>query len=72
MVLKFNVFGQHLSIIRKNQEWLLYNEPEYGMRSRIYDVVIPREMKEAELITYLDDIYHELSSEKHPKVERIN
>lgn len=71
MVVKFNVFGKPMSIIRKDQEWQLFNESDTGLRSRVYDVVIPNDLDIASLETYLDDIYHEYSSEKHPKVVRL-
>ncbi|MBO9491993.1 hypothetical protein J7384_16655 [Endozoicomonas sp. G2_1] len=61
-----------MSVVRKDKEWQLFNEPDIGIRSRVYDVVIPSELKESELEKYLDDIYHEFSSEKHSRVKRVN
>lgn len=71
MVLKFNVFGKAMSVIRKDQQWLLFNESDTGIRSRVYDVVIPAELTPEELLGYLDDIYHEYSSERHPSIVKI-
>ena len=68
MILKFNVFGRIMSVLKINNEWQLFNEPDIGIRSRVYDVVIPAELSEDELLTYLDDIYHELATEKRPRV----
>ncbi|WP_348523885.1 hypothetical protein [Endozoicomonas sp. G2_1] len=72
MLIKFSVFGKPMSVVRKDKEWQLFNEPDIGIRSRVYDVVIPSELKESELEKYLDDIYHEFSSEKHSRVKRVN
>ena len=72
MIIKFDVFGKLMSVLRKNDEWQLFNESDSGIRSRVYDVVIPTELKPSELATYLDDIYHEYSSEKHPDVKALN
>lgn len=72
MFIKFNVFGKVLSVQRKNDEWLLFREADTGMRARIYDVVIPPELTQDKLAQYLDDIYHEHASEKHPSVIQLN
>ena len=71
MIIKFNVFGKQMSVLKKDEEWQLFNESDTGIRSRVYDVVIPLELESTELGTYLDDIYHEYSSDKHPDVIRI-
>lgn len=68
---KFNVFGKKMSVQRKNEEWLLYLESDTSMRVRIYDVVIPPELKDCELASYLADIYHENANEKNSSVERM-
>lgn len=68
---KFNVFGKKMAIQRKEGQWLLFNEPDFGIRSRVYDVVIPAELSEQKLVQYLDDIYHEYSSEQYPKVTKL-
>jgi len=72
MMFKFNVFGKEMSVLRINEEWQLFNEPDIGIRSRVYDVVIPDDLKESALATYLDDVYHEYSSTKYPEVIQLN
>ncbi|NMP29928.1 hypothetical protein HII17_00015 [Thalassotalea sp. M1531] len=71
MIIKFNVFGKQMSVLKKEQEWQLFNESDTGIRSRVYDVVIPSDLDSTQLETYLDDIFHEYSSDKHPKVIRV-
>ena len=71
MRLKYNVFGQVMSVQRQNGEWLLYREPDVGMRSRIYEVVIPASLEKVEIAQYLDDIYHEMATEQHPTVRLL-
>lgn len=71
MIIKFDVFGKTMSIIRKDHEWQLYNESKLGIRARVYDVVIPQELGADELASYLDDIYHEYSTQTHPRVVRL-
>lgn len=72
-MIKFNVFSRTMSVLKINNEWQLFNEPDIGICSRVYDVVIPAELiqqSEDELLIYLDDIYHELATEKHPSAMR--
>ncbi|OUS23872.1 hypothetical protein A9Q98_14565 [Thalassotalea sp. 42_200_T64] len=59
-------------IHRTNDEWQLFTDSETGMRARVYDVVIPQDMDESEFCKFLDDIYHEYSSEKQPRVAAID
>jgi hypothetical protein len=60
-----------MSVQRKDEQWLLFNESNSGMKARVYDVVIPEDLSEDKLAQYLDDIYHEHSSERHPQVEQL-
>tara|TARA_B100001059_G_C17689157_1_gene503986 strand:- start:136 stop:354 length:219 start_codon:yes stop_codon:yes gene_type:complete len=71
MWLKFRVFHQKMSVLRQNEEWLLYRESETSIRARVYGVIIPSGLAEEELARYLADIYHEFASEKYPSVTRI-
>ncbi len=72
MKIKFNVFGKAMLVVKHGQEWQLFIESETGIRARVYDVVIPHELTENELAGYLDDIYHEYSTEQYPKVEMLS
>lgn len=72
MNIKFNVFGKRMSIQRKDEEWLLFLDSATGIRSRVYDVVIPSELKVDELAVYLDDIYHEHANINHPSVKVLS
>ncbi|QDF76924.1 MULTISPECIES: DUF7661 family protein [Shewanella] len=67
-MIRINVFGRSMSVRRVGEEWQLFSESQTGMRSRVYDVVIPPELTEDQLLGYLDDIYHEQASAQHPKV----
>ena len=68
---KFNVFGKIMSVIRQDEQWLLFLESETSIRKRVFDVVIPPELHPSEIKTYLDDMYHEYATETHPSVSEI-
>ena len=72
MFIKFDVFGKRMSVQRKDDEWLLFRESNTGVRARVYEVVIPADLEETKLATYLADIYHESASEKHTSVVRLD
>ncbi|GIU18581.1 hypothetical protein [Shewanella sp. MBTL60-007] len=72
MSFKFDVFGKLMFVERINNEWLLFHVSVSGMRSRVYDVVIPSELKHDELAVYLDDIFHEQSSNNYPSVRALS
>ena len=61
-----------MSVQRKDGEWLLFRESNTGVKARVHEVVIPAELEESELATYLADIFHESASEKHPSVVRLD
>ncbi len=71
MIIKLNVFGKRMSVHKEQSEWLLFNDSDTGIRSRVYDVVIPPDLQQTEIVKYIDDIYHEYSSERHPRVVEI-
>lgn len=72
MLIKFDVFGKKMSVRREGDEWLLFRESNTGVRARVYEVVIPADLDEIELDTYLADIFHESATEKHPSVVRLD
>jgi len=61
-----------MSVQRKDGEWLLFRDSNTGVRARVYEVVIPDDLEESELGTYLADIYHETASERHSSVVRLD
>src|SRR5262249_23109356 len=58
---RFNVYGRFtLDVIREGDQWSAYRlEP--GKRIKVREYVIPSSLREAEIGTFLDDIYHELA-----------
>lgn len=72
MFIKFDVFGKNMSVRRQDEQWLLFVDSGMGMRTRVFDVVIPSHLKQDELAIYLDDIFHEHASESHPHVRFIS
>jgi len=72
MYLEFDVFGKLMSVQRKDNEWLLFIKTGTGMRIRVYDVIIPPDLKENELANFLSDMYHEYGNENKPEVRKLD
>ncbi|KFZ38747.1 hypothetical protein HR45_04855 [Shewanella mangrovi] len=72
MWLKFDVFGTPMSVLRQNGEWLLFRDSGTGLRARVYEVVIPAELSDKDLASYLADIFHENATAHHANVTRSN
>jgi hypothetical protein len=69
----YEVFGrQHIGVRREHERWLVYqvdlSERKY---SRLHDIIIPDYLTEAEIAGWLGDIFHEMATEQHPDVVRI-
>jgi len=60
--MKFNIYGRfHVDVRRENDGWIVYRSA-LGKRIQLNDVVVPSDLLEHELATYLDDIFHEFAS----------
>ncbi|WP_108650119.1 DUF7661 family protein [Dongshaea marina] len=60
-MLYFNVFGQMMGVLRRDEEWCLYHCSERGLRLPIFDVIIPSELGEDELGDFLGKAYAHLA-----------
>ena len=70
-VIRFEVFGQQMAVERRDGAWRLYALSDDGKRRAVHDVVVPPDLEESELLTWLADIYHESASPRHPEVIRL-
>ncbi|HEY2682217.1 MAG TPA: hypothetical protein VGI93_01800 [Steroidobacteraceae bacterium] len=56
--MKFDVYGRfQLEVLLENGRWNVYRR-SLGVRRRD-DLVIPANLREDEIATYLDDLFHE-------------
>ena len=59
--MRFDIYGRYtLDVERQDDGWAIYRL-DRGGRRRIYDLAIPGHLAEADIVTYLDDILHELA-----------
>lgn len=71
-MLIYNVFGRYLGVKRVAESWQVFRvDRNEGKHSRLYNIIIPDELSEAEIPGWLGDIFHETASEQHPDVTRV-
>lgn len=59
--MRFSVYGRFkLDVIREGNQWIAYRL-EFGKRVKVSEFAVPSSLCEAEIGTYLDDIYHEMA-----------
>ncbi|SMB48196.1 conserved hypothetical protein [Serratia proteamaculans] len=71
-MLIYNVFGRYVGVKRVENHWLVFRADMTDRKfSRLYEIIIPDELTEAEIAGWLGDIFHEAASARHPDVTRI-
>jgi hypothetical protein len=59
--MRLNIYGRfQLEVRRENESWGVYRLAP-GKRVKVDDVVIPSTFDADEVVTYLDDLFHELA-----------
>jgi hypothetical protein len=59
--MKFNIYNRFVvEIIRKDERWIAFRIGE-GIRAPDDNLIVPQDLEESELITFLDDMFHEFS-----------
>jgi hypothetical protein len=66
----FDIYGHYeVDVIRDGAKWKVFNLGE-GKRILLSDLIIPSEVQEHEIATYLDDLFHELAKPGQ-KIRRV-
>ncbi len=59
--MRFDIYGRYqLEVVREDEAWAVYR-PAEGKRRRETGLVIPPWIPAADVLTYLDDLLHELA-----------
>ncbi len=57
--MKYDIYGRfQLEVFRENGAWAVYRIGQ-GLKSLAHDVVLPNDLEEGEVLTFLDDLFHE-------------
>ena len=68
----FDLFGRRILVVKSAEGWDVFHLGPDGKRRRATDVVVPSDTAESGILGYLDDLYHEWASERHPNVRRLD
>jgi hypothetical protein len=61
MNMKFNIYDRFvLEIIRREKRWIAFRIGE-GVKVPEGNLIIPQDLEESELITFIEDIFHEFA-----------
>lgn len=69
-MIRLDVYGKPMLAERTTAGWQLY-EPGADGKRRALNVVVPDFVTDDELVQYLDDLFHEAATPRHPSVRRI-
>lgn len=67
-----DVFGRMAQLVRMEGGWQLFLLGNEGKKRLVQEFAAAPSMSEAEVLDYLDDLYHEWASESHPRVMKID
>ena len=70
--MKLDLFGTPIEVIRARDRWQVFYLGNEGKRRPARDIVVPGTLSEADLLVYLDDLYDEWASDKHPEIRRLD
>lgn len=70
--LKFDVFGRWVLIAEKDGGWEAFYLGNEGKRRVAKDIVVPPNIKESQMLQYLDDLCHEWATDRYSSVKRID
>ena len=71
--MKLDVFGRKiLRAERGSKGWRLYYLSDDGKKRPATDIVVPRSVKEDELVAYLEDLLHEWATPTYSQIRVLD
>jgi hypothetical protein len=71
-MLRFDVYGRQVGVVRDNDRWTAVWVGSEGKHRPAPGIAIPPELHESELRRFLADLFHESASADKPDVFRLN
>ena len=69
--IEFDVFGKRILALRNNGAWELFETGNEGRSRRYGGTIVPPDLSENELLTFLDDFFHAYATPRHAHVRRV-
>ncbi len=70
--IKLDVFGRPVVAMQTLEGWKLFYVGEEGKRRPAPDIIVPADVREADLEMYLADLCHEWCTALNPTVTRLS
>lgn len=68
---RFDVFGREIIVDKTQNGWRALIAGQEG-KHRPADFQIPSNLKQEDILGYLDDLFHEYATESRPRVKQIS
>ncbi|MCP3874576.1 MAG: hypothetical protein GY699_15655 [Desulfobacteraceae bacterium] len=69
--MKFNVYGRKVEVLKVLNGWEVFYLSNDGKKRIAHDIIIPMDLKENEIMGYLDDLLHEWATPKNNQISII-
>ena len=69
--MKFNVYGRKIEIVKSLNGWDIFYLGNEGKKRTAHDIIIPMDLKEPEIVDYLEDLLHEWATAKNHRVFQL-
>ena len=70
--MKLDVFGKiEIEVVQVNGDWTVFRCGTENKKRKLSDIVIPKNIKEDDVIEYIEDIFHEWATTSNHKVKLI-
>jgi hypothetical protein len=69
--MKLNVYGRKMEIVKSAENWKVFFLGDEGKKRPVYDIIIPQDLKENEIINYIDDLFHEWATPLNNKISQL-
>ena len=69
--MKLSVYGRRIEITKYCEKWVVFYLGNEGKKRTAYDIIIPQELKESEIKSYIEDLLHEWATPSNNKIVEI-
>ncbi len=70
--MRLNLFGKAIEVVRSQEKWQVFYLGSEGKKRTAEEIIIPSEIKETEIISYLEALCHEQATPKNSRITIIN
>jgi hypothetical protein len=69
--MKLNVYGKKIEVSKISGNWVVFYLGNEGKKRTAHDIIIPQELKENEMVKYLEDLLHEWATPSNKAITKI-